>query len=99
MEALSNFPSLFEQFPLLLAVCDVGCVNDFLFGEDQSRYVISSKEENADTIISMLNEENITYQIIGKTIKGSIIVNNEKSEIKEIKDLYENWFNKYLEQD
>ncbi len=71
----------------------------FLFGEDQSRYVISSKEENADTIISMLNEENITYQIIGKTIKGSIIVNNEKSEIKEIKDLYENWFNKYLEQD
>ena len=71
----------------------------FLFGEDQSRYVISSTKDNIDNILSILNKENIIYEIIGTTTKGNIIVNDEQVKINEIKDLYENWFNKYLTKD
>ena len=71
----------------------------FLFGEDQSRYVISSTKDNVDNIVSILKEENIIYEIIGTTTKGNIIVNDEQMEIKEIKDLYENWFINYLNKD
>ena len=71
----------------------------FLFGEDQSRYVISSTKDNIDNILSILKEENIIYEIIGTTTKGNIIVNDEQMEIKEIKDLYENWFINYLNKD
>ena len=71
----------------------------FLFGEDQSRYVISSTKDNIDNILSILKEENIIYEIIGTTTKGNIIVNDEQVKINEIKDLYENWFNKYLTKD
>ena len=70
-----------------------------LFGEDQSRYVISSTKDNIDNILSILKEENIIYEIIGTTTKGNIIVNDEQVKINEIKDLYENWFNKYLTKD
>ena len=71
----------------------------FLFGEDQSRYVISSTKDNIDNILSILNKENIIYEIIGTTTKGNIIVNDEQVKINAIKDLYENWFNKYLTKD
>ena len=68
----------------------------FLFGEDQGRYIISIKEENLIKVKKILQESNIIYTIIGATIDKIIKVNEEKIPIDEIKEIYENWFTKYL---
>jgi len=68
----------------------------FLFGEDQGRYIISTQEKNLDEIKKVLNENNVIYNVVGNTIEKIIEVNEEKILIDEIKEIYENWFTKYL---
>ena len=68
----------------------------FLFGEDQGRYIISVKEKNLIKVKKILEESNVIYNIAGVTIDKIIKVNEEKTSIDEIKEIYENWFTKYL---
>ena len=68
----------------------------FLFGEDQGRYIISVKEKNLIKVKKILEESNVIYNIAGVTIDKIIKVNEEKIPIDEIKEIYENWFTKYL---
>ncbi|MED5436755.1 MAG: phosphoribosylformylglycinamidine synthase subunit PurL [Pseudomonadota bacterium] len=68
----------------------------FLFGEDQGRYIISVKEKNLIKVRKILEESNVIYNIAGVTIDKIIKVNEEKIPIDEIKEIYENWFTKYL---
>ena len=68
----------------------------FLFGEDQGRYIISIQDKNLIKVKKILEESNIIYTIAGVTIDKVIKVNEEEIPIDEIKEIYENWFTKYL---
>ncbi len=68
----------------------------FLFGEDQGRYIVSIKEKNLIKVKKILEENNVIYTIVGVTIDKIIKVNEEKIHIDMIKEIYENWFTRYL---
>ncbi|MFL2834192.1 MAG: phosphoribosylformylglycinamidine synthase subunit PurL [Alphaproteobacteria bacterium] len=68
----------------------------FLFGEDQGRYIVSIKEKNLIKVKKILEENNVIYTIAGVTIDKIIKVNEEKIHIDIIKEIYENWFTRYL---
>jgi len=70
---------------------------NFLFGEDQGRYIISVPDELISDILRILESKNIFFQKIGKTSGTKIIINNsEEIEIKSLKKIHEDWFNEYL---
>ena len=75
-------------------------LNDkFLFGEDQGRYIISISDKQMSEIIKIFNDREIFFQKVGKTCGKKLIINdNEEVEIEVLKNLHENWFNKYLEE-
>jgi len=68
----------------------------FLFGEDQGRYIVSIKEKNLIKVKKILEENNVIYTIAGVTVDKIIKVNEEKIHIDMIKEIYENWFTRYL---
>jgi hypothetical protein len=67
-----------------------------LFGEDQGRYIISIQDKNLIKVKKILEESNVIYTIAGVAIDKIIKVNEEEIPIDEIKEIYENWFTKYL---
>ena len=75
-------------------------LNDkFLFGEDQGRYIISISDKQMSEITKIFNDREIFFQKVGKTCGKKLIINdNEEVEIEVLKNLHENWFNKYLEE-
>ena len=76
-------------------------VNEWLYGEDQGRYIIISESNNTETIINEANKNNISITVIGKVEENSFIVehNNSKQEISidKLSNLRNNWFNNYFE--
>ena len=71
---------------------------EYLFGEDQSRYLIEIKEENKDKVSNILKENSIYFEIIGKTQKENIVINKDLiGNVKELSELYSCWFKKYFE--
>ena len=75
-------------------------LNDkFFFGEDQGRYIISISDKQMSEITKIFNDREIFFQKVGKTCGKKLIINdNEEVEIEVLKNLHENWFNKYLEE-
>ena len=76
-------------------------INEWLYGEDQGRYIIISESNNTETIINEANKNNISITVIGKVEENSFIVehNNSKQEISidKLSNLRNNWFNNYFE--
>ena len=66
--------------------------NAFLFGEDQSRYIITAKTENLDKVIKTANEQGIAISIIGKTIAEIISIENNKVAVRELIHINEELF-------
>ena len=74
-------------------------LHEYLFGEDQSRYLIEIKEENKDKVSNILKENSIYFEIIGKTQKDSLEINKDLStKITELSELNSFWFKKYFEE-
>ena len=74
-------------------------LHEYLFGEDQSRYIIEVKEENKDKVSNMLKENSIYFDIIGKTQKENIEINNKLSiKVVELNKLNKYWFKSYFEE-
>ena len=70
--------------------------HQYLFGEDQSRYIIEISEKNKDEVFNIFNENSVYYELIGKTIKESITVKDEFSiSINELKKINSKWFANY----
>ena len=44
-------------------------LNEFFFGEDQGRYLIEINQQNLKKVEKILEENNVYYEIIGKTQK------------------------------
>jgi len=72
--------------------------HEYLFGEDQSRYLIEISEKNKSKVCNILKENSIFYEIIGKTQKkDSLDIDKEFSE--NLTDLYQlnsSWFKNYF---
>lgn len=68
-----------------------------LFGESQGRIIISADEKDINTILKLSNLHNIDFEILGKTIKEEIKINDEiMINLKEAIELYYNTFDNLL---
>ncbi len=72
-------------------------LHEYLFGEDQSRYIAEVKEENIEKVSRILNDNSIYFENIGKTQEKYMEVKNEfKASLDEIEKLYKYWFHNYF---
>ena len=69
-------------------------VNQWLFGEDQARYIIITN--NSEAIMNKAKSINIEAKIIGKIKGNSFSLNNNKISIEKITNIRNNWFNNYF---
>ncbi|MBQ9313231.1 MAG: phosphoribosylformylglycinamidine synthase subunit PurL [Bacteroidales bacterium] len=73
-------------------------IDSFLFGESQSRVVVTIDEDKYNEFISMVNKDNIPCLAIGKVTKGSIKIDDEDfGTIEQYKDLYNNTLNEIMD--
>ncbi len=71
--------------------------HNYLFGEDQSRYIIEVKKENLNKVTSLLNKNSIFYENIGNTQNENLEVEDElKLDLNELYKLNNNWFENYF---
>jgi len=67
----------------------------FLFGEDQSRYMVEVNNQNKDSFENCLKKSNIIFTKIGKTSEKVSIDNDLKFDLEELSKLNKSWFYKY----
>ena len=74
--------------------------HQYLFGEDQSRYLIEVKEKNRKEVSKFLEENGVYYEMIGKTEKDYLDLEKEfKIELTELTKLNSCWFKNYFEEE
>ena len=72
--------------------------HEYLFGEDQSRYLIEVSKKNKDEVSKILEKNNIFYEILGKTQKDSLELEKEFNiNLIELSKLNSFWFKNYFE--
>ncbi len=70
--------------------------NEYLFGEDQSRYLIEISEKDKNAVSNILKENDVFFEIIAKTQKDKLELNNDFSiHINDLKEINNNWFYNY----
>jgi phosphoribosylformylglycinamidine synthase len=70
----------------------------YLFGESQSRIVISVSPDKEDALVNFLNAGNVSFSKIGQVTSGQILIDNEDfGNISEWKNVYENTLENILE--
>ncbi len=77
---------------------DFDCRADaFLFGEAQSRVVVSVSEDKLDDFVDMLAASDLEFSNLGTVTDGDIIIDDEPFlHISEAKDLYDNALGKLM---
>ena len=74
-------------------------LHEYLFGEDQSRYIIEVSEKNKDEVSKILKKNSVYYEIIGKTQKDNLEIDKElKISLIELNNLSSFWFKNYYEE-
>ena len=69
----------------------------YLFGEDQSRYIIEVSEKDNKNVINILENNSIYYENIGKTQEKSLDLDTQFSiKLEDLKNLSSRWFNEYF---
>ena len=70
----------------------------FLFGEAQSRVVVTVSEEQEEAFIEFMMSTNVTYTLLGHVTKGKFMIDEEHYGFcAEAKDIYDNALETYLE--
>ena len=70
---------------------------EYLFGEDQSRYIIEIGKENLKKVNSILEKNSVFGEIIAVTQENKLELGKEFSiSIDELKKTNNSWFNKYF---
>ena len=73
--------------------------NRYLFGEDQSRYLIEISKKNRDEVCKFLEKNGIYYEIIGKTQEENLDLDREFSvKIEDLNKLNSSWFKNYYKE-
>ena len=74
--------------------------HEYLFGEDQSRYLIEINEKNKDEVSEILGKSNIYYEIIGKTQKDCLYLNEEMNiKLSDLSKSNSFWFKNFFKED
>ena len=72
---------------------------EYLFSEDQSRYLIEVNEKNKNEVCKTLEKNSIFYEMLGKTQKDSLVLNkNFDIKLDELKKLNSSWFKNYFKE-
>ena len=70
-------------------------IHNWLFGEDQGRYIITSKDPNS--IISSSKQHDIDLEQIGKTVETTLTLPGSVSiPVTEIKAAHTRWLPEYM---
>ncbi len=70
---------------------------EYLFCEDQGRYVIEIDTKNLKKVISILNKNSVHFDELGKIIDKNMIINQKtKVTIDELKSYNTNWLKEYM---
>ena len=70
---------------------------EYLFCEDQGRYVIEIDPKNLKKVISILNKNSVHFDELGKIIDKNMIINQKtKVTIDELKSYNTNWLSNYM---
>ena len=67
----------------------------FLFGEDQSRYIVEVNDQNVQNFESHLTRLNIYFDNIGLTTEKINIDDDLKFDLDELSRINNQWFYKY----
>jgi len=74
-------------------------VYKYLFGEDQSRYLVEIKEENKNKVYNILKKNSVYFEDIGITQKDSLDINKNLSiKVNELEKLNSSWFKNYFKE-
>ena len=72
-------------------------LHNYVFGEDQSRYLIEVEEKLTNDVQKILEKNGVYSEIVGKTQNNNLELDKEFSiSIEDLKREYFNWFDKYL---
>ncbi len=70
---------------------------EYLFCEDQGRYVIEIEPKNLKKVISILGENSVHFDELGRIIDKNMIINQKtKVTIDELKSYNTNWLSEYM---
>ena len=73
--------------------------HEYLFGEDQSRYLIEVNKKNKDEVSKILEENGSFYEIIGNTQKDSLDLHKEFNiKLNNLYKLNSFWFRNYFKE-
>ena len=73
--------------------------HEYLFGEDQSRYLIETTEKNKKEVCKILEKNSVYYEIIGITQKDSLDLDKEFNiNLSELTELNSFWFKDYFKE-
>jgi len=70
---------------------------EYLFGEDQGRYIIEIKKDNFDKVKEILSKSSVHYDELGIITEKDIIIDNKtKVTIDELSVSNKTWLNEYI---
>ena len=73
--------------------------HEYLFGEDQSRYLIEVSEKNKNEVCKTLEKNSIFYEMLGKTQKDSLDLDKEFNiKLSDLNKLNSFWFKNYFKE-
>ena len=73
--------------------------HEYLFGEDQSRYLIEVNEKNKNEVDKILKKNSIFYEILGKTQKDSLVLDKEFNiKLNDLNKLNSFWYRNYFKE-
>ena len=78
-----------------IPITNIGKI-EYLFSEDQSRYLIEIQEKHIKEVTKILDKNSIYYELIGKTQKEYLNIDKEFTiEVAELSKLNSVWFKNY----
>ena len=71
----------------------------YLFGEDQSRYLIEINQKKRDEVTKILEKNRIYYEVIGKTQKDTLELDKEFNiKLSDLDKFNSFWFKDFFEE-
>ncbi len=70
---------------------------EYLFAEDQSRYLVEVSEKNKKEVVKILEKNSVYFEIVGKTQKDCLDLEKEFNiKVEELIEINSRWFKSYF---